>query len=220
MLFQILLLKSQLTQSLSGNSPTTDNVTVGKTTVQGDPIPGVDVSLEQNPGSVMLAQTTTDVNGAYQFNNVPVGTGYTIHVDIPGLPLVSTYTINVTPSTVSINNNFYVDSTTYIDTIPPVISGVNHYAVGMAKSILKTYPNPFKNEATLEIGLTERSKVSVEVYNVIGAKVEVLENNAVKEKGLYTYSFGNETSGYSAGVYFVRTTINGAATTLRIVKSE
>ena len=39
--------------------------------VQGDPIPGVDVSIEQSPGGIIIATTRTDNNGKFAFKNIP-----------------------------------------------------------------------------------------------------------------------------------------------------
>lgn len=47
----------------------------------GDPIPGVDVSLEQIPGGVR-GQANTDANGEFGFKNLPAGR-YVVHVRKP-----------------------------------------------------------------------------------------------------------------------------------------
>lgn len=41
--------------------------------IRGDPIPGTDVGLEHDPEGVMIDPTTTDANGAFQFNKLPPG---------------------------------------------------------------------------------------------------------------------------------------------------
>ena len=41
---------------------------------QGDPIPGVDVSIEQSPGGIIISQTQTNSNGYYVFTSIPIGT--------------------------------------------------------------------------------------------------------------------------------------------------
>jgi hypothetical protein len=41
--------------------------------IQGDPLPGIDVSMEQNPGGIIISQTQTNGNGNLQFNSIPAG---------------------------------------------------------------------------------------------------------------------------------------------------
>lgn len=41
--------------------------------VPGDPVPGVDVSIEQSPSGVILAQTQTNSNGFFEFRNLQPG---------------------------------------------------------------------------------------------------------------------------------------------------
>lgn len=42
--------------------------------IQGDPIPGVDVSIEQSPGGIIIATTQTNTSGSYQFTGLAPGT--------------------------------------------------------------------------------------------------------------------------------------------------
>jgi hypothetical protein len=63
--------------------------------LQGDPLPGIDVSMEQNPGGIIIATTTTKETGEYVvFNNIPDG-NYTIFVDIPGLTMLRHKAVDV-----------------------------------------------------------------------------------------------------------------------------
>jgi hypothetical protein len=45
----------------------------------GDPLPGIDVSMEQNPGGIIIATGTTNGSGDYVFTNMPEG-NYTLRV--------------------------------------------------------------------------------------------------------------------------------------------
>lgn len=83
----------------------------GMNTPFGAPLKGVDIKLGKNPGGSPAARTTTDNNGDYQFNNIPVG-NYKIYVNIPNYGMDSVLAISITPTnTVSTDNNYYVDST-------------------------------------------------------------------------------------------------------------
>jgi Carboxypeptidase regulatory-like domain len=61
---------------------------------QGDPLPGIDVSMEQNPGGIIIAQTTTNGTGNYIFVNVPED-DYSIYVDVPGLGMAGRKAVDV-----------------------------------------------------------------------------------------------------------------------------
>jgi len=83
----------------------------GNNSTMGAPLKGIDVKLGKNPGGGCAARTTTDNTGGFSFNNVDTGS-YKIYVDIPNYGMDSVRAVAVTPAdTVSINNNYYVDST-------------------------------------------------------------------------------------------------------------
>ncbi len=66
---------------------------------------------------------------------------------------------------------------------------------------LDAYPNPFNPSTTISYSLTEKSTVSLHVYNMLGQIIRNM-NLGTKERGRYTCSFnGND---LSSGVYIVR----------------
>lgn len=76
------------------------------------------------------------------------------------------------------------------------------------------YPNPFDRSTKIEYSLNSSSKVSVEVFNVIGEKVQSYSQNELQSAGKHSYSF--ETT--SNGVYFVKLTVDGKSSLQKIVK--
>ena len=78
--------------------------------VDGAPLKGIDVKLGKSPGGGCAARTTSNGSGGYIFTNVDTGS-YHIYVDIPNYGMDSVRAVTVTmQDTLSINNNYYVDS--------------------------------------------------------------------------------------------------------------
>jgi len=76
------------------------------------------------------------------------------------------------------------------------------------------FPNPFNDKVTINIGLpnsSENHKVSVAIYNTMGAQVATL-NNAEMESGYHSFSWqGTNDSGHEVpnGIYAYRIIVNG-----------
>ncbi|MDP6909866.1 MAG: T9SS type A sorting domain-containing protein, partial [Flavobacteriales bacterium] len=85
------------------------------------------------------------------------------------------------------DRTFDVGGTNSIDDLE-LVSGVN------------VYPNPFKNEALVSFNLVEKTNVSLNVYNVLGATV-IAENFGEKAAGGHTFTLASD--GLEAGVYMV-----------------
>lgn len=79
---------------------------------------------------------------------------------------------------------------------------------------LNIFPNPFTQGTSIDYSLTATSKVSLEVFNMIGEKVKefILDEN--QTSGKHHYSFDSAEN----GVYFVKLSINGSSTVQKIVK--
>ena len=76
------------------------------------------------------------------------------------------------------------------------------------------YPNPYDQSTNIEYNLKSSSKVSVEVYDVLGSKVETFASSDMQAAGKHNYQF----SGKSAGIYYVKITANGTSAIQKIVK--
>lgn len=190
------------------------NVTGGTRT--SEPLPGVDVSLEEEPGSVIVASTVTDTEGKYTFANVAEGI-YKIYVDIPGLGMVETYQISISGTdTLFDNKNFYVDSAGTIDV---KFTGIVSHNYGNSKTGLEVYPNPYKDHTTIEFELESKSKVILEVFNIYGKRIKVIEQGNLP-RGLYKYAFSAKDAGYSTGVYVLRLTVNNRIITQRLIETH
>jgi hypothetical protein len=82
--------------------------------------------------------------------------------------------------------------------------------------IMKTYPNPFTDNTTIQYQLRSAAQIKLAVYDVKGNQVEVLVNK-VHDAGSYSEQFDGKD--LPAGVYFVNTMKDGAVKqTVKILK--
>ena len=121
------------------------------------------------------------------------------------------------------------DSTYYqIEIIDAPGSGSNHewFAYGWGNeqtdqivspldmTLFRNYPNPFNTETRISFSIPFRSRVVLEVYNILGRRAEVLVND-VLEGGKHSVEW--DASGYSSGVYFYRLMADDKALTKRMI---
>lgn len=172
----------------------------------GDPVPGIDVSVEQIPGGI-VRHTTTDNGGFYSFSDLPLGNTYRLLVDIPGLPMDTTYTVNLSSSDTMINNLDYV-----VDTSSGSAGIYIGFPLGTSEYQFSSfnfcvYPNPFSQIINVEFVLTEKSRMSLDVYNLLGEKV-YSESGKSLSSGKFHSGIKGEELGKS-GIYFIQLYING-----------
>lgn len=178
----------------------------------GTPIQGTPIGLEGDPGSI-IAYTSTDVDGKYIFSNLPAGC-YKIYVNIPGLPMDSTYH-ECLDSLQNINNlDFIADSgSIYIDPLATVKQ------ITPSKTNIHLYPNPNKGIATIQFTIVDANVIQLDVFNLLGEKVaEVL--NEKKQAGVVTCKFNADNIGLTAGVYLLKLKIGSEITTIKMIQVE
>ncbi|MFH0759641.1 MAG: T9SS type A sorting domain-containing protein [Bacteroidota bacterium] len=113
----------------------------------------------------IVAYVETDDLGNYVFDNVPDGT-YTLIVDVPGLPMIQTYEVEILANKIVSGLDFFLRKKG-IDT-----SGtVDIKTVSMGKFTL--FPNP--GSGLLNIECTASRDYTVQVYNMVGNLVESRE---------------------------------------------
>lgn len=83
---------------------------------------------------------------------------------------------------------------------------------------LSYFPNPTSGPTTITYTLNQAAEVTLEVYDLMGNKVEALANNTSQNAGYHEMKWNAE--GKAEGVYFVRITINGLTATgkLTVIK--
>ena len=68
-------------------------------------------------------------------------------------------------------------------------------------TVFQNYPNPFNASTTIRYALPEESEVTIEIYDILGRKIETLVSNE-QPAGSHTVVW--ETKDVSSGVYFYR----------------
>ena len=68
---------------------------------------------------------------------------------------------------------------------------------------VQVFPNPYSGVTQISYTLPEKADVLLEVFNVLGKKIQVLANGEQKS-GAYQYSFSAKELGYSSGVYILK----------------
>lgn len=81
------------------------------------------------------------------------------------------------------------------------------------------FPNPAKNRFSLNYTLNKAGDIAIDLVNAVGQKVSSLFKGK-QEKGEVNQSFDTASLGIAPGIYFIRTTIDGASFTQKLVISE
>jgi hypothetical protein len=178
----------------------------------GDPIPGLDVNLEQRPGGVIY-HTLTDSTGTYHFTGVPNGQ-YSVLVDIPGLGMVSQYTRTISSSTPKFTNLNYLVDSAHIRPDSAIAQGIIQNT--RPEPALRISPNPFKDQLTVQYTLTESSDVTVELMNILGERI-LFTSRGRQDMGQHSYVMSAIESGLPQGTYILKITMNGTVCTGKVV---
>jgi hypothetical protein len=99
---------------------------------------------------------------------------------------------------------------TYGDPIPTSVPDIKTERIS-----LNVYPNPYLDEAKIAYTLEENSTVKIEVYNILGEKVQsIIDEN--QQRGSHSYTVKAEQS----GVYFLHITVNVMSYVKKLIKSN
>jgi hypothetical protein len=180
----------------------------------GEPVPGAEVFVEQEPNDEPIANTETDTAGTWTIEDIPTGTGYHIYIDIPGMPLLSTYQELIVEAGDTTNSdlNFFVDTLTgggiYIDSATYVIN------VNSEEIEIKSYPNPVNNYFTIETELNKSIFISYSILDINGREIVKTNPKLYQEK----YNEQIDMSSYKNGVYFIKLKLDNAFYIKKLIK--
>ena len=98
----------------------------------------------------------------------------------------------------------------------PNINKSSGLSLSAPEVMMKSSPNPFTNNSTIQYELRSPSHVNIAVYDVQGKQVKVLVDQA-QNAGSYTENFNG--AGLGSGVYFIKIAKDGVVKqTLKVIK--
>ncbi|MBI4648377.1 MAG: carboxypeptidase regulatory-like domain-containing protein, partial [Bacteroidia bacterium] len=211
----IVLNMYEITPPLLGSGYISGNINVatdGKAT--GDPVPGAEIYIEQEPSEEPVANIESDSTGFYEFGNLPQG-DYSLCVDITGYTQFETYQFSITSEdTLFTGLNFVVD-TSNSDS-----AGIyTDYTLAVWKKPAKDmniniYPNPAKDKIIVTINLTDFQNLSglkVSIYNIQGKNLTGFRNLSGLKNEI-------SISALPSGVYYLRVQTNEWVAVRKLVK--
>lgn len=191
-----------------------------KPTIPGTPIGGIIVKGGKNPGGQMFAQTITPgpldpAWGTYTLSGLPAngpGESYFIVVDIPGLDTNQTYhrVITITDNNFS-GLDFYVDSAK-VNPVPSSVISVHD--ISAIENDIKVFPNPASNYVSIHYNLKNSSLVKIELFDMLGKSVKMIMPET--QQGMEMYKKSWQIDDVRSGLYFIKMTINGAESTIKL----
>lgn len=178
----------------------------------GDPIPDIDITVNQSPGGT-VGISTTDNNGGYNFAGLNVGASFIVTADIPGLPNDSTYTINITVTNNNFDSlNFYIDSAGVYILDTNLTTSVTVY--NDLETAIELMPNPTQNNVNLVIQSETSSSAAIRLTSYTGSIVS--EKRQQINKGKNTIEL--VTDQLSSGIYFIQIQMNNKIIVKKLVK--
>ncbi len=152
----------------------------------------------------------------YLIKGIPFGGRYTL-VNPNGYPQMRglmTWSINWDEF---FNKEFSLNYRPYFDAIlGQNLSKENGFLASELLS-LDVFPNPIRTIANFRFNLQKMSNVDLQLYNLLGNRVQVFNNNTYLNKGIHDYQL--DMSAFPNGIYFLKLKVDGATQTLKLIKN-
>ncbi|MCX8056623.1 MAG: T9SS type A sorting domain-containing protein, partial [Ignavibacteria bacterium] len=150
--------------------------------------------LAVNINGTVVAYTSTLNDGSYSFDNL-TGGEYQIIAE------ATEYENTAENGSVILDYGTNSSKTKDLYLTPASATKVESGSTPNSYALFQNYPNPFNPSTTIRFILPEKSKVSLEVYNLIGQKVATLINSELNA-GEYNVEFNG--SNLSSGIYLYK----------------
>lgn len=131
----------------------------------------------------------------------------------PVLTAVSANATQNTTYTVTVTDPQGCSSSSSVDVTTFAVSTSN---IKELKRI-NVFPNPVTEQSVVEYELSKANSVQLELFDVLGKRIAVIENENNQASGIHRYNLGNYTANQPKGIYMLRITIGGQAMTKRLL---
>jgi len=180
------------------------------------PVPSIGIVVKKNPGSTAARTIVTDSQGGFDLGTTLEDGSYTLFVDIPGLHMAGTYSFTVSGGQ-AVNGLDFTAGTDSIHPYATAVIGVKEITKIANNLVMSVYPNPYNTNTTIEVKVVNASNVLLEVYNMLGEKVQILDNS-LKQAGNYKYNFSAKNLNYGAGIYFVKLSVGNQNKVIKVIE--
>lgn len=109
----------------------------------------------------------------------------------------------------------FADSNFVIPVDPGYTVNISHNEK-QQKILFEIFPNPIIDETSISYKLDEPSKISLDIYDILGNKKEIILNK-LQETGTYNYKFSFKQMNCNAGLYLLKLTINEKSLIKKII---
>lgn len=126
------------------------------------------------------------------------------------------YQADGTPGLALDDDHGYQENRLIVAALPKtdVLTGIKNPGIINEASVSQNYPNPFNGTSTVTVNLEKKAKLSLEVTNLMGQQVQLLERGQVNPG---TYYFQIDGTSLPAGIYFYTVNANSSKVTKKMI---